>query len=82
VAWVEYEKPNPYLYTFSGCLNINETNERLPLDASNFVLRGCSIRNTGWVVGVCLYSGHDTKIMLNSIQGKSKHSNVEHSMSR
>jgi hypothetical protein len=34
--------------------------------AKNFVLKGCSLQNTKWLIGLCVYSGHETKIMLNS----------------
>jgi phospholipid-transporting ATPase len=33
--------------------------------------------NTSWVWGVVVYSGHDTKIMLNSVKGRPKKSRLE-----
>lgn len=77
----EYEKPNPYLYQFKGSIQ-KSNGETVPLDHNNFVLRGCSLRNTDWIVGVVAYSGHDTKIMLNSIKAKSKQSKVERIMNK
>lgn len=44
----------------------------IPLDSNNFVLRGCSLKNTEFVYGLVLYTGHDTKIMLNTVQNSSK----------
>lgn len=35
---------------------------------NELLLRGCAIRNTTWVIGLVVYTGADTKIMLN--QGK------------
>jgi hypothetical protein len=34
------------------------------------------------VLGVVVYSGHDTKIMMNSIKGKMKYSKVEKAMNK
>jgi phospholipid-transporting ATPase len=34
------------------------------------------------VLGVVVYSGHDTKIMMNSIKGKMKYSKVEKTMNK
>ena len=47
------------------------------LDNKNFILRGCSLRNTKWVYGVVSYTGHYTKIMLNSTNSRQKISHVE-----
>lgn len=35
---------------------------------NELLLRGCAIRNTTWIIGLVVYTGADTKIMLN--QGK------------
>ena len=43
-------------------------------------MRGCSLRNTEWVFGVVAYTGHDTKIMLNSTVSRSKYSSLEEMM--
>ncbi len=70
----EYEAPNPYLYSFTGTVHFEDyTNnnqlkiEKIPVDVNNFVLRGSSIRNTDFIIGMVAYTGHDTKIMLNSV---------------
>jgi len=76
-----YEKPNPYLYSFKGTLLLEEE-KKVPCDASNFILRGCSLRNTEWIYGLVAYTGHQTKIMLNSVNAKPKQSNLEKTMSK
>lgn len=76
----KYERPNPYLYTFSG--NYCNENQQIPMDSNNFILRGCSLRNTKFVIGVVAYSGHHTKIMLNSIKARAKRSRVEELMNK
>jgi hypothetical protein len=35
----------------------NNSNE-ISLDNNNFVLRGCSLRNTDFIIGTCTYTGH------------------------
>jgi len=70
-----FEKPNPFLYNFTGTFH-NE-NFKIPMDINNFVLRGCSLRNTKFIIGVVAYTGHDSKIMLNSTKARTKKSKVE-----
>lgn len=50
------------------------------LDYKNFLLRGCSLRNTDYIYGIAIYPGHLTKIMLNSINARSKNSRVTNVM--
>ena len=50
------------------------------LDYKNFLLRGCSLRNTDFIYGIAIYPGHQTKIMLNSINARSKNSRVTNVM--
>ena len=35
------------------------------------------MRNTGWCFGVAVYTGHQTKIMKNSLKGRPKKSRME-----
>lgn len=69
------EKPNPDLYSFLGKLKVSDT--EVPLNISHFIPKGCQLKNTSWVYGLVVYSGKQTKIMLNSIKGKRKQSNLE-----
>jgi len=41
------------------------------------MIRSCKLRNTPWVVGICVYTGLDTKQMRNSEKKKSKMSKIE-----
>uniref|UniRef100_A0A8C1SYJ1 Phospholipid-transporting ATPase n=1 Tax=Cyprinus carpio TaxID=7962 RepID=A0A8C1SYJ1_CYPCA len=41
------------------------------------LLRGAQLRNTQWVVGIVVYTGHDSKLMQNSTKAPLKRSNVE-----
>uniref|UniRef100_A0A3Q3N2G3 ATPase phospholipid transporting 8A1 n=1 Tax=Labrus bergylta TaxID=56723 RepID=A0A3Q3N2G3_9LABR len=44
---------------------------------NQILLRGAQLRNTQWVHGVVVYTGHDTKLMQNSTRPPLKLSNVE-----
>jgi phospholipid-transporting ATPase len=80
VAQLNYERPNPYLYKFRGSMKLSNNHE-FSLDASNFLLRSCSLRSE-YAVGVVVYSGHDTKIMLNSVRARAKSSRLERIMNK
>ena len=41
------------------------------------MLRGSSLRNTDWAIGVVTHTGHDTRIMRNSVRGRQKASSLE-----
>lgn len=70
------EAPNNAIYKFEGQF-IEEGQHAIPLGADNTILRGCSLRNTEYVYGVVIFSGHDTKIMMNSMAAKYKFSGLE-----
>ena len=77
----KFERPNPYLYNFTGTIHLPSEKET-PLDNNSFILRGCSLRNTGFIYGAVTYNGHETKIMLNSIAAQLKMSFVERMMNK
>lgn len=74
-AEIECEKENESIYTFTGMMTFK--GNQVPIDIDNVVLRGSSLRNTGWIYGVAVYTGHDTKVMMNSAKSKAKMSKVE-----
>ncbi len=46
------------------------------------MLRGCSLKNIDFIYGLAVYTGHETKIMLNSVKSKTKKSKLENKMDR
>ncbi|GAC98262.1 phospholipid-transporting ATPase 1 [Pseudozyma hubeiensis SY62] len=48
-----------------------------PITINELLLRGCAVRNTEWIIGVVVFTGEDTKIMLNSGETPSKRSKIE-----
>uniref|UniRef100_A0A8C0XUH0 Phospholipid-transporting ATPase n=1 Tax=Castor canadensis TaxID=51338 RepID=A0A8C0XUH0_CASCN len=47
------------------------------IESDQILLRGAQLRNTQWVHGIVVYTGHDTKLMQNSTSPPLKLSNVE-----
>lgn len=56
--------------------------KRISLGPSNIILRGCELKNTSWAIGVVVYAGRETKVMLNSSGAPSKRSRLESHMNR
>ncbi|KAJ2723553.1 hypothetical protein GGI07_002591 [Coemansia sp. Benny D115] len=52
----------------------------VPFSISNVLLRGMTVRNTDWALGVVLYTGDQTKIVLNSGATPYKRSRIERMM--
>ena len=55
----------------------SEKDLSIPITADNFLLRGSKLMNTSYVWGIVVYTGHDTKIMLNSVKARPKKSGLE-----
>jgi phospholipid-transporting ATPase len=49
----------------------------LALSDDQMMLRGSSLRNTQWIYGFVIYTGHDSKMMMNSTKAKAKSSKIE-----
>ena len=41
----------------------------IPLGLEQMLLRGSMLRNTNYIYGVVVYTGHETKLMKNSTKG-------------
>ncbi|CAI2164735.1 15565_t:CDS:2 [Funneliformis geosporum] len=54
----------------------------IPVDINNLLLRAHVIRNTEWVIAITVFTGVETKIMLNSSETPSKRSRIEKEMNR
>eukprot|EP00054_Salpingoeca_dolichothecata_P013519 m.75492 g.75492 ORF g.75492 m.75492 type:complete len:1176 (-) comp20522_c0_seq1:32-3559(-) len=73
---IECEGPNNRLYKFIGNVKLNQGNS-LPLGPDQLLLRGAQLRNTPWVYGVVVYTGHESKLMQNASAAPIKRSNVD-----
>mmetsp|Transcript_9092 Transcript_9092/g.13680 ORF Transcript_9092/g.13680 Transcript_9092/m.13680 type:complete len:1228 (+) Transcript_9092:73-3756(+) len=77
---ITMEHPNKLIDTFNGVLSVDGMG-REAIMANHVLLRGCVLRNTDWVIGVVVNSGHDTKIMMSATATPSKTSFLEHTAS-
>jgi phospholipid-translocating ATPase len=87
---IESESPQPNLYKYNGAVQWtqpvpgfpHEPPEAMsePITIENLLLRGCNLRNTEWVLGVVVYTGHDTKIMMNAGVTPSKRARIAREM--
>ena len=75
---IQCEDPNPNLYTFVG--NLEYDRQLYPLDPSQILLRDSKLRNTPYVYGVVIFTGHDSKVMQNATKSPSKRSRIERKM--
>ena len=76
---IQCDLPNPSLYMLNGKANMrfNGIGNEFPLDAKNLLLKGAKLRNTDWIIGIVIYSGHNCKIMKNAKDPILKMSSVE-----
>lgn len=72
---IESETPHANLYSYNGVIrwtqhykdpNTPTTDMAEPISINNLLPRGTSLRNTEWVLGAVVFTGRETKIMLNS----------------
>lgn len=75
------EHPNKLIDSFTGVIDLGPDG-RDAVQPTNLLLRGCVLRNTDWVIGLVLNTGHDTKIMMSSSETRSKTSQLESKASR
>ncbi|XP_031103190.1 probable phospholipid-transporting ATPase 7 [Ipomoea triloba] len=79
-ATIKCEDPNPNLYNFVG--NLDYERQIYPLDPGQILLRDSKLRNTAYVYGVVIFTGHDSKVMQNSTKSPSKRSMIERQMDK
>jgi len=75
---VECDRPEVLMHKLTAAVVIND--ERHAVDLQTTLLRGTVLRNTRWVIGIVMYTGLDTKIVLNAGGTPSKRSKVERQM--
>lgn len=80
IGHIECELPNKNLHSFSGQIVIGEKN--YALTEKQLLMKGANLKNTDWALAICVYTGHDTKIMLNSQKGRQKMSHLESKLNK
>ncbi|KAJ5053830.1 uncharacterized protein L3040_000121 [Drepanopeziza brunnea f. sp. 'multigermtubi'] len=84
--FIDSEPPQANLYQYSAVTRWTQRDSKdpdspgeemaEPVSINNMLLRGCNLRNTEWVLGVVIFTGFDTKIMINSGITPSKRSRI------
>lgn len=77
---VRSEQPNSSLYTYEATMTMHAGGgeKELPLQPDQLLLRGATLRNTPWIYGVVVFTGHETKLMRNATATPIKKTAVEH----
>jgi len=75
---VTADVPNHHLYQFKGSLEVKDFPEKISLDTNHLLLASSVLRNTEWVIGVCVYTGPESKVGLNLKLPPSKFSRLDH----
>jgi len=76
------ELPNNKLYNFDGSLKVKGHPRNIAVDNNAILLRGSMLKNTKWALGLVVFTGADTKQMMNSKAPRLKRSNVERRVNR
>ncbi|EGN94457.1 hypothetical protein SERLA73DRAFT_96604 [Serpula lacrymans var. lacrymans S7.3] len=78
---LDSEPPHQNLYIYNGVLRYTDPStseeKKEPVTLNELLLRGCTVRNTAWVIGLVVFTGADTKIYLNGGETPSKRSKIE-----
>jgi phospholipid-transporting ATPase len=76
---VKSEQPNSSLYTYEATLtsNVTQSEKEIPLNPEQLLLRGATLRNTPWIHGVVVFTGHESKLMRNATATPIKRTDVE-----
>ncbi|KAG4306223.1 hypothetical protein PORY_000211 [Pneumocystis oryctolagi] len=82
---IESENPNSNLYKYNAVVRWTQfVDENLDeqkgfseqASIQNTLFRGCQLKNTKWVIGIVVFTGDETKIMLNAGATPSKRSRI------
>ncbi|KAI9733775.1 MAG: hypothetical protein M1818_007189 [Claussenomyces sp. TS43310] len=81
---IRSEQPNSNLYTYEATLTMQAGGgeKEFPLQPDQLLLRGATLRNTPWVHGIVVFTGHETKLMRNATATPIKRTAVERQLNR
>eukprot|EP00931_Biecheleriopsis_adriatica_P065519 TRINITY_DN40033_c0_g1_i1.p1 TRINITY_DN40033_c0_g1~~TRINITY_DN40033_c0_g1_i1.p1 ORF type:complete len:1132 (+),score=166.07 TRINITY_DN40033_c0_g1_i1:42-3398(+) len=69
---------NPAMASLAEMDGFIKSDERIEgISMNNFLLRGCELENTAWIIGLICYTGDLTKVRLNAAETASKTTDLE-----
>ncbi|KAI9622322.1 hypothetical protein KEM48_007335 [Puccinia striiformis f. sp. tritici PST-130] len=74
------EQPNNSLYTYEGTMTLETSmmpSKQISISPDQMLLRGAQLRNTAWMYGLVVFTGHETKLMRNATATPIKRTAVE-----
>ena len=75
---LESEAPNERLNEWKGVLYFNNNkNDPVSVTINQLLIRGCTLRNTDWIIGIVIYTGKESKLSLNNKESPLKRSHVD-----
>ncbi|MBE3048632.1 phospholipid-transporting ATPase, partial [Candidatus Bathyarchaeota archaeon] len=76
---IKSEQPNSSLYTYEATITMQTGGgeKELSLNPEQLLLRGATLRNTPWIHGAVVFTGHETKLMRNATSAPIKRTKVE-----
>lgn len=73
---MSYDEPEKKLDNFEGKLVLKD-GQTIPLSGENLLLRGSLLSNTTWAIGVAVFCGSETKLMINQDKYRYKLSRLD-----
>ncbi|KAH8854908.1 putative phospholipid-transporting ATPase IH [Schistosoma japonicum] len=71
------QQPNEDFTHFDGYMTLLHNPCKQPLTLRNILYKGAKLKGTKWIIGLVVYTGNDTKLLLNSKTVKRKYSSRE-----
>jgi magnesium-transporting ATPase (P-type) len=69
--------PTAEISTFNGEIFLNSERVGLKVDKKNYLYKGTTLKDTDWAIGIVVYTGKETKIILNINKSNGKTSHLE-----
>jgi phospholipid-translocating P-type ATPase (flippase) len=76
---IDSEEPNANIHKFEANVGFTDE-ERSPVLLKSVALRGCTLRQTSWVIGIAVQTGVETKIMKSVPESTHKNSEISKSI--
>ena len=75
-CYIEIDQPSKDIYEIEGTIFFK--GEKTYFDSKNILLRGSKLKNVNYIYGIAVYTGRDTKLMLNIKRTSLKISDIDY----